>query len=349
MGGLAMAYVNSIGYLTQLPAPEEEIPQRFQRAAEVMAGKLWREQLREWDETYKPNAIAKHRELQAVDPDALSDDELVEYLGRCRDHHAAMITQHMRFTASAVVPTGDFLAHAGDWTGLPPAELLGLMRGASPVSAGASAELADLIAAIQADPAAQELLASDGDPGEMLASLRALDSPAGAAMNGYLDLVGNRLLDGFDISEPSALELPDVLLRAIRTAVEAGAEDSDVEAQTAEIRAKVPPEHQEEFDELLGEARLLYRLRDERGVYSDIWASGIMRRAALAGGRRAAANGRIDDPAHFIDAGFDEMCALVSGSGGPSADELAARAEYPRHAQRQGRAADPRPAAAGSA
>ena len=328
MGGLSMAYVNSFGYLTQLPAPDEEIPQRFQRAAEVMAGKLWREQLREWDETYKPNAIAKHRELQAVDPDALSDDELVEYLGRCRDHHAAMITQHMRFTASAVVPTGDFLAHAGDWTSLPPAELLGLMRGASPVSAGASAELAELIATIQADPTAQELLASDGDPGETLASLRALDSPAGAAMNGYLDLVGNRPLDGFDISEPAALELPDVLLRAIRTAVEDGAEDADVEGQTAEIRAKVPPEHQEEFDELLGEARLLYRLRDERGVYSDIWASGIMRRAALAGGRRVAAHGRIDDPAHFIDAGFDEMCALVSGSGGPSAEELAARAEF---------------------
>jgi len=328
MGGLAMAYVNGFGFLTQLPAPEEEIPQRFQRAAEVMAGKLWREQLREWDETYKPNAIAKHRELQAVDPDALSDGELVEYLGRCRDHHAAMITQHMRFTASAVVPTGDFLAHAGDWTGLPPAELLGLMRGASPVSAGASAELEALIAAIREDEAARELLASDGDPGEVLASLRALDSPAGVAMNGYLDLVGNRLLDGFDISEPSALELPDVLLRAIRTAVEAGAEDSDVEAQTAAIRAKVPPEHHEEFDELLGEARLLYRLRDERGVYSDIWASGIMRRAALAGGRRAAANGRIEDPALFIDASFDEMLALVAGSGGPSTDELAARAEY---------------------
>ena len=51
IGGLSMAYVNSIGYIKQLPAPEDEIPQRFQRAAEVMAGKLWREQLREWDET----------------------------------------------------------------------------------------------------------------------------------------------------------------------------------------------------------------------------------------------------------------------------------------------------------
>ena len=38
--------------------------------------------------------------------------------------------------------------------------------------------------------------------------------------SGYLDLVGCRLLDGFDISGPCALELPDVLLRAIRVAVD---------------------------------------------------------------------------------------------------------------------------------
>ena len=44
----------------------------------------------------------------------------------------------MRHTGAAVIPTGDFLAHVGDWTGLGQAELLGLMRGASPVSSGAS-------------------------------------------------------------------------------------------------------------------------------------------------------------------------------------------------------------------
>ncbi len=72
----------------------------------------------------------------------------------------------------------------------------------------------------------------------------------------------------------------------------------------------------------------MYRLRDERGVYSDIWASGIMRRAALAAGRRVAGRGRIAAPEHMLEAGLDEMCALVTGSGGPSADELAQRAEY---------------------
>jgi pyruvate,water dikinase len=53
-----------------------------------------------------------------------------------------------------------------------------------------------------------------------------------------------------------------------------------------------------------------------------------MRRGALAGGRRLAARGRIAEPEHFIDAGFDEMCSLLTGADGPSADELAARAAY---------------------
>ena len=56
----------------------------------------------------------------------------------------------------------------------------------------------------------------------------------------------------------------------------------------------------------------MYRLRDERGVFSDIWASGLMRRAAMAAGRRLAAAGRLHDPEHIVEATADEMCALVS-------------------------------------
>ena len=327
--GLEMGYVNGFAYNTVRPAPEEEIPQRFQRAQEVFEGKLWREQLREWDEVRKPASIAAHREILAVDPDALSDEELGTYLARCRDHHAAMITQHMRFTAAAMIPTGDFLAHVGDWTELPPAELLGLMRGAAPVSAGGSDELERLTTAIGQDSAALELLQSDDDPREVLAALRSLGGEAGSAVSGYLDLVGYRPLDGFDISEPSALELPDALVRAIRIAAPGrDLQASEVEDRIADVRSKVPEEHRSEFDELLGEARLMYRLRDERGIYSDIWASGLMRRAVLAAGRRLASRGRIHDAEHLVDADVDEMRSLLSDSGGPSADELGARFEY---------------------
>ena len=327
--GLQMSYVKGFGYNQVLPAPDAEIPQRFQRAEQVFAQKLWREQLRDWDENCKPSSIAVHRELQAVDPDALSNAELVAYLTRCRDHHSAMIAQHMRFTAGAVLPTGDFLAHVGDWTGLPPSELLGLMRGSAVVSAGGSDEMERLKKAFAEDTSARKILESDSDPAQVLASLRSLGGEAGAAVSGYLDLVGNRLIDGFDIAEPSALELPDALLRAIRIAVSGEAQAaSDVDARIAEVRALVPTTHQDEFDELLTEARLTYRLRDERGVYSDIWAAGLMRRAALAAGRRVADRGRLANSLQMLEASLDEMCALVAGTGGPSADELAGRAEY---------------------
>src|SRR5258708_16923917 len=53
-----------------------------------------------------------------------------------------------------------------------------------------------------------------------------------------------------------------------------------------------------------------------------------MRRAALAAGRRIASRGRLATPHQMLDASLDEMCALVAGTGGPSADELAGRAEY---------------------
>ena len=333
--GLAMGYVQGFGYKQVLPPPEADIPQRLQRAEQVFARKLWREQLREWDEKCKPSSVARHRELQGVDADALSDAELAAYLTRCRDHHAAMIAQHMRFTVAAVLPTGDFLAHAGDWTGLPPSDLLGLLRGSAEVSAGGSDEMERLRIALAEDHAAREVLASGDDPSQVLARLRSLGGEAGAAVSGYLDLVGHRLVDGFDIAEPSALELPDALLRAIRIAVSGPAQpDSDAAARTADVRARVPAEHQAEFDELLGEARLTYRLRDERGVYSDIWAAGLMRRAALAAGRRGASRGRIASPAHMLDASLDEMCALLAGRGGPPAEELATRA-----ASRAGRTA----------
>jgi pyruvate,water dikinase len=329
IGGMEMAYINGFAYSSMRPAPEDQIPERFQRAEQVFPGKLWREQLREWDQSCKPSSIAAHREIQAVDPDALSDEELVAYLTRCRDHHAAMMAQHMRFTAAAMIPTGDFLAHVGDWTGLPPAQLLGLMRGSASVSAGGSDELERLIAVVGQDPVALELLQSDDDPGRVLTALRSLGGDTGSAVSGYLDLVGYRPLDGFDISEPSALELPDALLRAIRGAVSgSGDHTSDVDDLIADVRRQVPEEHRNEFDGLLGEARLTYRLRDERGIYSDIWASGLMRRAVLAGGRRLAGRERIHDADHLVDASLAEMSSLLRDAGGPSADELAERFVY---------------------
>ena len=209
-------------------------------------------------------------------------------------------------------------------------KLLGLMRGASLISGGGSPQHAALVAAYRADPAARQALDSDEDPGALLERLRREPSATGRALDDYLEFAGYRLLDGFDISNHYALELPDVLLRSIRSAIDETGVASDVEQEIADVRSHVPEEHREEYDALLADARVGYSVRDERGVYSDIWASGLMRRAALAAGRRLAARGRLHDAADIVFADIDEMCALLEGASAPTADELAARHAYHR-------------------
>ncbi len=69
---LAYQYIHGFCYTSLVPVERSQAPERFQRAEEVFRGKLWREQLREWDETFKPASVRAHRELQSVDPGSLS-------------------------------------------------------------------------------------------------------------------------------------------------------------------------------------------------------------------------------------------------------------------------------------
>jgi rifampicin phosphotransferase len=223
------AYVNGFCYGQMLPVPPEAFPDRVQRATDVFDRKLWRDSAQEWHEVCKPASVKTNTEIQAIDPDQLADEALVDHLRRCRDNHVAMIRQHMAFTGTAVISPGDFLAHAREWTGLPTVRLLGLMRGASTVSGGTSPQHATLVAAYRAEAGAREALGSDEDPGTLLERLRREPTATGQALDDYLDFVGWRLLDGFDISNHCALELPDVLLRSIRTAIDDTAEVSDLD------------------------------------------------------------------------------------------------------------------------
>jgi pyruvate,water dikinase len=326
--GLDQRFVNGYVYMTVPPAPPEEVPERFANAARVFERKLWREDVRLWDEEVKPAAIRAHLALQAVDPRALGRDALLEHVAACRSHLQRMIEQHFRFTAPAIVPLGDFLVQVGELSGAPPAELLVLTRGSSPVSAGATDGLDRLAAAIRGDSDAREILDSEDPPSEVIAALRAAPGNVGAAARRYLEMIDCRLLNGFEVGFPCAFESPEVVVGVIRGAVErvarATADGQDVER----VRERVPQGERDRFDELLKEALLTYRLRDERSVYSSVWAFGLMRRAILAAGERLAARERIEDPAHLLEAQFDEIVSLLREGEGPSAAELAAHARF---------------------
>ncbi len=322
--------VNGFAYFDVPSVQPEDVPARLQAAQLALDRKLWREDMERWERGVKPAAIRAHLALQAVNPRALDQDALVEHLDRCREHQQRMIRQHHTFNSAALLPVGDFLAHVAEWTGLPLGEFLALVRGAAPESAGSFPELDQLAGAILKDPEAQTLLNSNASALDILDQLRAHPGQIGSAANTYLSIVGYRLLDSLDTGDPYALEVPEVLLNGIKRAVETGSsttsEASDDEV--SQVRARVPAQYQADFDQLLAEARLTSRLRDERGLYSEVWAGGITRRAILAAGERLAERGRIFEPVHLVEAGYQEMRALIGGLDGPTAAELAERADY---------------------
>jgi phosphohistidine swiveling domain-containing protein len=307
-----------------------EIRRRLETSASVFERRLWREDLERWDREVKPAAIQGHVELLAVDPATLDTSELLAYIDRCRENQIQAAYLHHLFNMPALLPVGDFLLHAEDWTGRPAAELLRLLQGANPDPLGADEEREQLVAALARDPAARELVSTPGDPAEIVAALRASPGETGARAAAYIDRVGYRPVNGEDVGEPSVHELPELIVGAIRTAVET-AESAAAEAGEgllADVRDDVSPDNRAMFDDLLAEARAVYRLRDERGTYADLWAIGITRRAILAAGRTLAAAGRVADPTHLVEADYAELRQLVSSGEGPSAEELAVRARY---------------------
>jgi rifampicin phosphotransferase len=308
-----------------------EMRRRIATSRLVFAGKTWREDLRRWDEQVKPASNRIHRELQSVDVCALGVAELERHLVACRDNAAHMISQHHRFTAACLIPVGDYLAQVGGWTGAPTGDLLALLRGASPVSNGvASGELAELADAIRASTPAAALLESDTAPREILEKLRGMQAPLGELAERYLAAVSYRIM-GYDIADLCAIERPEMLVKAVRAMADPGARrrgEERVAALTAEVRARVPADRRAAFDELLAEARLVSRLRDERGVHSDAWATGLMRRAILEVGRRAVAADLVDDAGLLIDATFAEILDFLHGRQAVSVARLRERARW---------------------
>jgi rifampicin phosphotransferase len=308
-------------------ATPDEMQARISTSAAAFEQKRWRTDLALWDEVDRPAAVAEHQALQTVDPTALSDQELAAHVARCADHVEKMTYLHHKYTATAIVTVGDFLAGAQQWTGASVGELMEILRGSSPISNGfAAAELHALGAAVRASDSATAILASAASPGETLAALTA-DPDVGAAAQAYLDAVRYRCV-GYDVSDPTVGEMPELLVETIRAAVVGAAPAPFDDARLAEIRGRLPAEQLAEFDDRLHEAQLVNRLRDERGVYSDGWATGLARRAVLEAGRRLHAAGKLAEPAHAVDMDAAELGALLRGEPGLGAGEVAARYEW---------------------
>ena len=160
-----------------------ELRRRIRRTREVFESRLWREDVERWDLEWRPEIDRTNESLQAVVPSKCDRDELVEHLEACRFALDHAIYRHHSLNLCCMLPTGDFLVQAAEWTGLPPSELLGLLRGSTPISAGATRELDRLATALASDPESASVLASSAPADEVVETLRRASSSVGPAVH----------------------------------------------------------------------------------------------------------------------------------------------------------------------
>ncbi len=303
------------------------IRERLDRAVEQFNRRYWEVERREWFEKVKPDSIRRNLAFASVDVSSLGRKELFEHLSACRENSFLMAKRHHTFNVAATLPTAFLLTDVVEWTGIPPADAISLLDGATPISAGITPELEALADAIREDDELRLLVGSDSDPEEILKQLRNSPGKVGGAARRFLLMDGLRLATGFDVTDKTASELPGILLENIKNTVEKGTPDQSAQAAALAnfVRNQVPAERRETFDEELADARASIRIKDERGLYNDVWMSGIERMALLEVGSRLADEGRLHDREHIMEADWDEIQQVWSGGDAPSADELEER------------------------
>lgn len=291
-----------------------ELRRRRRAAQRAFDGRIWRSDVRRWREEIRPRQVERNLALQDEDPEGLDGEGLADHLERTVENCAEALRLH--FSQKFDIPVvGDLLAHAGRW-GLPAEDVLGLLGGSSP----ASSEALEILR-----PAIDAVRASAGRPGS-LEEVRGLSEAAAAAVDEYLRYFGTRVVTSYDVTARTAAEMPEVTVKTVLAAADR-AGSGDERPDPGPVRERVPAGERERFDELLSDARLTYALRDDNTGVCGTWPVGLLRRALLAAGEHLRGRGAVGDPSHAFEAPVEEIVGLLRGAEGPSAAELAARAE----------------------
>lgn len=318
-----------------------EFRRRARAASRAVATRAWREESGQWLGGLREQLVRRNRGVQRVDLARLDDGALAAHLATVRALLRDGDMVHMRHLVAQNIAVGDWVLHTARWTDVEPSQALAALRGASPASVRPLGGLGRLAAAVRDAPAAARALEGTGPPHDRLAALARSSPAVGRALEDYLDGHGDDLL-GFDLDEPTLRELPGVVLSALgaQLSSEGDSEPPDVAAE--DLRARVPGRHRPAYDTMLDDARLLYGLRDDDVVLTEMRPYGLLRRGLLEAGRRLAGRGAVERPDHVLHTSPPEVDALLCGEGRPAPAELARRA-----ARREASTADPPPLALG--
>lgn len=311
--------------------------QQLQRMCQVNKG-YWDEKrfltrLQYWDQVVRPAAYQQLMQLQKTRLNCLSKDELIAHIDRCFAVTKEMVRFHHSFTYTAFIPTGDFIRRVSGWTEKNPSAILFALKGSSSSKrfrAHESDVVKRLIAELRRSTVALYWLSkverANENVNEILNQLFNQNDSIVRGLDYILENFGYHLVNGYDIATETFMERPDILLRSIKSLLTINAAEDENEMQ--DLRALVPTAEKPQFDEMLKEAREMQRLREERGIYSDLWAIGILRHAVQEAGKRLAQQGRIDSEDLALDATPEELKELLRGQETVQSQDLQLRADY---------------------
>jgi len=291
---------------------------RNRDALRTLAERPYLAEIDVWLHEERDEWIAGNRQLQAIDPAELTNEELAAHVEVAGAHLTAGWYRHHHLHGADMGPIGDLIAHTNRWQ-LDPVAVMALLRGASPATTEVRVHghrIADALRDGGVDPATVTTL---DDVRGVPAAAEALDA--------YLDLFGWRVMTSYDIEGLTLIEVPSATCALIRSS---SGDRSDVEPATpdpASLRQQVPPGEHDRFDDLLRDARLAYGVRDDNGPLTAEWPMGLLRRAYLEAGRRLAETNRLLEAAHVFELDIDEAAAVLRGATSPTAVELEGRAQ----------------------
>lgn len=238
-----------------------EFRRRTRAARRAIEHKLWHEDRRRWEEVDRAEMLATGRSLQSEPLAEFDDAALVDHLRRTAEHFERGMGLHFGLIPVHNLPVGRLVRACRSW-GIDDKEAFDLLGGNSPASTSSAAGLA----------AIWEACAEAGVVPTTLADVRAASPEATRALDAYLADHGWRAITQYSPRGLTLIELPGLLVQAIRTA--ATAPGAVAAPDVAAIRSRVPDRDRDRFDDLLDDARQCYGTRDDNVALTFMWPAG---------------------------------------------------------------------------
>ncbi len=299
--------------------------QRRRTAERTFAERPWRAVIAEWHAPggRRDRLEAMNLALQDVPLAELDDAALLAHAARTVAHAVEQFEVHFWLHGYDLGPIGFLLWSAQRW-GIPPAEVVPLLEGASPSTSSAERTLRRI----------REAVDTAGVTPGSLEQLRAVSPAVDADVSAFLRVRGRLVFSRYDIDGLTLAEAPEMVLATIMAARDdAGRAAAAVEAlavRTAAVRSRVPAAERDEFDRALAEARAAMDLRDDNGPNTLEWPLGLIRMALLELGRRVVAAGLAEQAEHALELAPGELPDALDPHRSPGAAELAGRQRWRR-------------------